>query len=461
MNSKIVTALMVCALAAGASLFGHTETTAETARQQKRKAVSYSCPMHPEVVASKRGRCPKCGMSLRALNKTDEQKAPALTTSPAPTANPAETALKSTSDAPLKLRIPETTVYDQHGRKLNFYTDLIKGKTVAINFIFTTCTAICPSLSANFRRVQQTLGERLERGDIQLISISVDPATDVPERLKAFSEKFKAGPGWTFVTGSKPELDGLLSALGGYAPDRNNHTPLILIGNDAAGFWTRTYGLSPPSQIVNLVNDAAGKTRPALDATAKKEPGKQQQAAGAQLKTSAAETPANYFPNHLLLTQDNKPVRFYSDLLKGKVVLINFMFTTCKGVCSPMTANLARVQKYLGDRVGREVVMISLSVDQETDTTAVLKKYAESFKTQPGWYFLTGEKKNVEWVLYKLGGYVENKDQHSGVLIIGDEAAGEWMKVHAMANPTEIAAAVTKLLEAKKVRTTTPPVELN
>jgi cytochrome oxidase Cu insertion factor (SCO1/SenC/PrrC family) len=171
---------------------------------------------------------------------------------------------------------------------------------------------------------------------------------------------------------------------------------------------------------------------------------------GTPEKPATQEASASYFPNLVLLTQDNKPVHFYDELLKGKVVLINFLFTTCKGVCSPMTANLARVQKYLGERVGREVVMISLSVDPQTDTPAVLKKYADQFHAQPGWYFLTGDKKNVDWVLYKLGGYTADKEQHSAVLIIGNEATGEWMKVHAMSSPTEIASAVTKLLASKK-----------
>lgn len=162
---------------------------------------------------------------------------------------------------------------------------------------------------------------------------------------------------------------------------------------------------------------------------------------------SAAE---KYFPNLVLYTQDNKPIHFYDDMLKGKVVLINFIFTTCTGVCPPMTANLAKVQKALGEHVGKEVRMISISVDPETDKPAILKKYADTFKAQPGWYFLTGEKKNVDWVLYKLGGYVADKNDHSSVLIIGNEATGEWMKMFALARPTEIAAAVTKLLEAKK-----------
>jgi cytochrome oxidase Cu insertion factor (SCO1/SenC/PrrC family) len=433
--------LILCALFISAPVLfvvSSADALAQTApQQQTTKPVRYACPMHPEVTSDKPGRCPKCGMDLKAQTDSDSQKAPER--------GGAAATPKTTDETNLKLRIPDTTVYDQQGRKLNFYTDLVKGKTVAINFIFTTCKTICPPLTATFRRVQQTLGERVGQ-DIHLISISVDPTTDVPERLKDFSAKFKAGPGWTFVTGSKQEIDDLLRALGGFVSDKNDHTPLILIGNDAAGSWTRTYGLAPASQIVNLVNTAASQSAAAIPNAG----GKEHLAAGEQKKGSPSETAASYFPNLVLLTQDNKPVRFYDDLLKGKVALINFLFTTCQGVCSPMTANLAKVQKYLGERVGRDVVIISLSVDPETDTPAVLKKYADKFKAQPGWYFLTGDKKNVDWVLYKLGGYVEDKQQHSSVLIIGNEVTGEWMKVHAMSNPTEIAEAVTRLLSSKK-----------
>src|SRR5205085_7127248 len=99
-----------------------------------------------------------------------------------------------------------------------------------------------------------------------MISISVDPATDVPARLKDYTNKFNVGPGWTFVTGSKLEINELLKALGGYTSDRNNHTPIILVGNERAGYWTRIYGLARPSAIVNLINqvgamsgDQAGK----------------------------------------------------------------------------------------------------------------------------------------------------------------------------------------------------------
>jgi cytochrome oxidase Cu insertion factor (SCO1/SenC/PrrC family) len=353
------------------------------------------------------------------------------------------------------LRIPDTTVLDQHGKRLRFYSDLVKGKTVAINFVFTTCNGVCPTLTAKFRQLQQELGERVGR-DVQLISISVDPTTDVPERLSAYAEKFHAGPGWTFVTGSKPEIDELLRALGAFAPDKGNHPQTILIGNDATGYWTRTLGLTPAKAVAQIVTDAAQTNRDASKESAMNgAAGSAASSNGASAsearneKASLSDTAESYFPNLTLLTQENKPVHFYGDLLKGKVVLINFLFTTCKGVCSPMTANLAKVQRYLGERVGRDINMISISVDPETDTTDVLKRYAETFKVQPGWYFLTGKKENVDWVLHKLGGYVENKSEHSSVLIIGNETTGEWMKMPAMAGPAEIAEVVIKLSESK------------
>jgi cytochrome oxidase Cu insertion factor (SCO1/SenC/PrrC family) len=396
------------------------------AQQKKKARVKYVCPMHPEVTANRRGRCPKCGMNLKVVSPAD-QAAQTEAVVPMPAS-----AAQNDGEIRSEIKIPDTVVYDQDGRKLNFYTDLVKGKTVAINFIFTTCTTICPPMTATFKRVQQTLDE-LGTQDVQLISISVDPTTDVPERLKTFSSKFKAGPNWKFITGGKPEIDELLRALGGFVADKNDHTPLILIGNDTAKFWTRTYGLAPASKIAGLVKEASAKSEASASHVK------------AENKKPEADTAAAYFPNLELLTQDNKPVRFYDDLLKGKVVLINFLFTTCKGVCSPMTANLAKVQKYLGERVGKEVVMLSISVDPETDTPPVLKKYSDSFHAQPGWYFLTGDKKNVDTVLTKLGGYVADKQQHSAVLLVGNVPTGEWLKVPAMSSATEIADAVVKM----------------
>ena len=205
----------------------------------------YSCPMHPEVVSTKRGKCPKCGMTLVKQDTAAEKKA-----DPEPAAEP-----KSASEAFSSTNIPTAQVVDQNGKQLNFYSDLIKGKTVAINFIFTTCTTICPPLTATFRRVQQ---DAAARGlDVQLISVSVDPVTDTPERLRDFAAKFKAGPGWTFVTGDKALIDSVLQSLGAAVSNKNDHTPMILIGNDSSDYWTRAYGLTSPTKIVELIDGAA------------------------------------------------------------------------------------------------------------------------------------------------------------------------------------------------------------
>lgn len=210
---------------------------------KKSAAAQYSCPMHPDVTSTKPGRCRRCGMELRPVKKTEDGAA-AL-----PEADP--------SASFTSMKIPNSSVVDQDGKPLDFYSDLIKGKLVAINFIFTTCTASCPPLTATFRHVQQAA---IERGlDLQLISISVDPTVDTPERLHAFAEKFNAGPGWTFVTGDKSEIDSLLNGLGTAIANKNDHTPMMMIGNDPVDYWTRAYGLSSPSKLIDLIADAASR----------------------------------------------------------------------------------------------------------------------------------------------------------------------------------------------------------
>jgi cytochrome oxidase Cu insertion factor (SCO1/SenC/PrrC family) len=209
---------------------------------------TYSCPMHPEVKSGKPGKCPKCKMDLRPVAAT-----PTTETAVAPKV------ADDSSSSSKKLNIPDVEVLDQEGNALHFYSDLIKGKTVAINFIFTNCTTICPPLAATFARVQKEMGDKVGK-DVHFISISVDPLTDTPERLKAWGAKFKAGAGWTFVTGTKPEMDKLLNALGASVSRREDHTPAVIIGNDTKGIWTRTYGLARTPLMIGLIEDVmAGK----------------------------------------------------------------------------------------------------------------------------------------------------------------------------------------------------------
>ena len=209
---------------------------------------SYVCPMHPDVKSTKRGKCPKCKMDLRLERVADNVVAAAMRANSTDTANTES----NESGSPRKMVIPDVEVLDQNGNALHFYSDLIKGKTVAINFIFTNCATICPPLAATFARVQKDLGDKTGR-DVHFISISVDPLTDTPERLKAWGAKFKAGDGWTFVTGDKQEIDKLLNALGASVSRREDHSPTVIVGNDVKRIWTRTYGLARTTELEGLI----------------------------------------------------------------------------------------------------------------------------------------------------------------------------------------------------------------
>ena len=159
----------------------------------------------------------------------------------------------------------------------------------------------------------------------------------------------------------------------------------------------------------------------------------------AQAEDEAAQ---RYFTNTELVDQNGTPRRFYADLIRGRKVLINFAFTSCKGVCPTMTANLAKVQKLLGKRVGTEVNILTITVDPVNDTPAALKRYAEQFKAGPCWYFLGGAPENVNAVLKKLGGLAPRPEEHSAVLLIGDAATGYWVKTAAVDRPESIVALI-------------------
>lgn len=156
-----------------------------------------------------------------------------------------------------------------------------------------------------------------------------------------------------------------------------------------------------------------------------------------------------YFTDVELLNQDGEKVRFYTDVLKGKTVIVNAFFTTCTSVCPPMNRNMEKIQEAFGDRVGRDIFLVSLTVDPEVDTPARLKDYAQKFHAGRGWVFLTGKKENLDWALYKLGQYVEAKDDHKTIFIIGNEPTGLWKKAFGMANVTELMQVVESVVNDK------------
>src|SRR5215467_2717942 len=165
-----------------------------------------------------------------------------------------------------------------------------------------------------------------------------------------------------------------------------------------------------------------------------------------RLATAAGPWGADYFPNVLLTTQDGATVHFYDDLLKGKKVAINLIYTSCKDECPLETARLVQVQQLLGDRVGRDVFFYSISIDPTRDTPAVLQAYAEKFHVGPGWLFLTGREDDIKLVAKKLGlsrrSDARTRDGHSASLMIGDEAGGQWMRNSAVDNPRFLAATI-------------------
>ena len=146
----------------------------------------------------------------------------------------------------------DTVLVNQDGQEMRFYSDLLRGKVVVINTIFTTCTGICPVMSKTFARVQDHLGDRLEK-EVRLISISVDPETDTPQRLKEFGKNFGARPGWYFLTGPQDRVDFILSKLGQQAETPENHQALLLIGNEPTSLWKKAFGLAKPEEIIRIV----------------------------------------------------------------------------------------------------------------------------------------------------------------------------------------------------------------
>ncbi|WP_137819400.1 SCO family protein [Pseudomonas sp. 2FG] len=159
-------------------------------------------------------------------------------------------------------------------------------------------------------------------------------------------------------------------------------------------------------------------------------------------------TGTSYFPNLRLYTHEGKAVRFYDDLIRGKVVAINMMYTSCTGICPTTTANLRLVQKLLGARAGRDVFMYSISLQPEVDTPQILKAYVEQHHVGPGWWFLTGAPADIEQLRFSLGFYSPdplvdgNKANHSGMLRIGNDAYQRWTMAPALADPEQILATI-------------------
>jgi len=156
-----------------------------------------------------------------------------------------------------------------------------------------------------------------------------------------------------------------------------------------------------------------------------------------------------YFTDTVLTNQNGENVRFYSDLLKNRIVVINTFFTECVSVCPLLNRNMQAIQDWLGDRLNRDVLLLSISVDPATDTPPRIKEYAQRFHAKPGWVFLTGKKENVDLVLQKLGQRVEARDDHSTIFIIGNDRTHLWKKAMGAAKSDQLIPIVESVINDK------------
>jgi protein SCO1 len=160
--------------------------------------------------------------------------------------------------------------------------------------------------------------------------------------------------------------------------------------------------------------------------------------------SAAAE---QYFGNTVLLDQDGHEHPFYSDLVRGRIVIMDFIYTRCVGPCPILSSTFAKLQDRLGARLGKDVFLLSFSVDPGYDTPARLKEYAERFHARPGWTFLTGSRENVEVVLRKLGQWVESPEQHQTLYIVGNEPTGLWKKAFGLAKPEDLFPVIDSVID--------------
>ena len=172
---------------------------------------------------------------------------------------------------------------------------------------------------------------------------------------------------------------------------------------------------------------------------------------GATAQRQSMGKPSDGFPNIVLQTQDGKSVRFYDDLVKDKTVLVNFIYTGCEKSCSPTTANLARVYALLGDRVGRDLSLLSISLDPAVDRPKTLKEYAARFGQFNGWYFLTGNEAEIDHLRRSMGLYDldpdrdADKTQHAGIVIVGNDRTNRWASLPALMDYRQIAQTVLRI----------------
>lgn len=156
-----------------------------------------------------------------------------------------------------QVKFANVPLLDQNGKSVHLEQDLVQGKIVVMSFIYTSCTTVCPVVSSIMGKVQTQLGARV--GDeVQLVSISIDPQRDDPQRLQDYARTFQHGPGWSWLTGSPQSISETLKGLGNFSGDFKNHQPLILVGDGNNRHWMRYYGFTDPALLAKEVEKLSG-----------------------------------------------------------------------------------------------------------------------------------------------------------------------------------------------------------
>jgi len=152
---------------------------------------------------------------------------------------------------------PDLTLVNQDGKKVKLNSLLNSGKPVMLDFIYGTCTTICPVLSAGFNNLQGKLGQ--DSAKVQLISVTIDPEYDTPAVMKDYLKRFRARPGWDFLTGSREDIDRVMRAFDAYVPNKMSHYPLTLLKAPNSDQWVRIYGMVSMSVLMNEYRMISGK----------------------------------------------------------------------------------------------------------------------------------------------------------------------------------------------------------
>jgi protein SCO1/2 len=144
------------------------------------------------------------------------------------------------------------TLVDQTGKRVRLDDEVFAGRIAVVNFVYTTCTTICPIASATFAQLQDRLGAALGM-EVVLVSISVDPLRDTPARLNEYAQRHQARAGWSWLTGTKPQIDRVLEGFGAYTPDFQQHPAMVLVGDAAGGNWTRLFGFPSVDDLLERI----------------------------------------------------------------------------------------------------------------------------------------------------------------------------------------------------------------